>query len=281
MIRPWRVRRVTWCVAGLLVAAIGLGCQADIVYVGTFGSGLALYVMDEASGATRLLTAGPVDTAPAWSPDGTRIAFVRWVGDAPDIFVVGADGANLVRLTDNPGQDFAPTWSPDGSTIAFLSERDGALSAYLMDADGADQRSFVGLPGDVASLDWSPDGASIAFDRIVNYEHHVFILDVLSAKVRALIEPPGAEPCWSPDGEWIAFSGDAQIGIVRPDGTGLRWVTAQGGRNVHPTWSPDGTRIAYQSDDLERNTVCVVSLSTGTYFRVADLGTSPDWSPGL
>ncbi|MCI0479945.1 hypothetical protein L0Y59_05365, partial [Candidatus Uhrbacteria bacterium] len=254
-------------------------CCAEIVYVGAFGSGLALYIVDETSSTTRLITAGPVDTSPAWSPDGARIAFVRWVGDAPDIFVVNADGTGLSRLTDNPGQDCEPTWSPDGSSIAFLSVRDGAPAVYLMNADGTDQRPFVGLPGDIASLDWSPDGASIVFERIVDYRHSLFVLDVLTGEIRGVGDMVASKPCWSPDGEWIAFAGDAHIGIVRPDGTGSRWLTTQSGRNTHPAWSPDGTRIAYQSDDLGRDMICIIGLSTGTFVRVADVGTSPDWSP--
>ena len=193
--------------------------------------------------------------------------------------MVRADGSELIRLTDNPGQDFGPTWSPDGSSIVFLSVRDGVRGAYLMNADGSDQRPFVGLPGDVASLDWSPDGGRIVFDRIVNYEHRLFVLDILAGEVREVAGVIGSQPRFSPDGEWIAFSGEAQIGIVRADGTGLRWVTTQTGTNEHPSWSPDGTRVAYQTDDLGRDTICIVSLATGTYVRVADVGTSPDWSP--
>jgi TolB protein len=220
-----------------------------------------------------------VDTSPAWSPDGTRIAFVRWIGDAPDIFAVGADGSNLVRLTDNPGQDFEPTWSPDGTLIAFVSERDGISAAYIMDADGANQRPFPGLPDGVASLDWSPDGSRVVFDRIVDYHYRLFVLELLTGEVRELDQVAGSKPCWSPDGQWIAFAGDAQIGIVRPDGSGLRWLTTQTGHNAHPTWSPDGTRIAYQSDDLGRDMICIVGVATGTFVRAADVGTSPDWSP--
>ncbi len=259
-----------------LVAGV---CWGEIAYVGLFGSGLALYVVDETSSVTRLVTAGPVDTSPSWSPDGTRIAFVRWVSDAPDIFVVGADGADLIRLTDNPGQDFEPAWSPDGAMIAFLSERDGVSTAYLMDADGANPRPFPGLPDGVASLDWSPDGSRIVFDRIVDYQYRLFVLELLTDEVRELVQVSGSKPCWSPDGEWIAFAGDAQIGIVRADGSDLRWLTTQIGHNVHPTWSSDGTRIAYQSDDLGRDMICIVSVATGAFVRVADVGASPDWSP--
>lgn len=265
----------TACVVGALAAT----CAAEIVYVGAFGSGLALHVVDELAGASRLITAGPVDASPAWSPDGARIAFVRWVGESPDIFVVERDGSKLVRLTTNPGQDFEPTWSPDGSTLAFLTVRDGVPAVYLMNADGTEQRPFVGLPDGIASLDWSPDGGRLVFERIVDYEHRLFVLDILTGEIAAVGELVGTRPCWSPDGEWLAFAGDAHIGVVRPDGRDLRWVTTQSGRNAHPSWSPDGTRIAYQSDDLGPDTICVVSLATGTFLRVANVGTAPDWRP--
>jgi dipeptidyl aminopeptidase/acylaminoacyl peptidase len=127
-----------------LTAVLAAACAAEIAYVGVFGGGLAIYVVDEASLKARPLTSGPVDTAPAWSPDGTRIAFARWVGDAPDLFVIDADGTHLTRLTDTPGQDAEPVWKPDGTALAFLSEADGATAAYLGDPDGANLRRFPG-----------------------------------------------------------------------------------------------------------------------------------------
>ncbi len=265
----------------VLVLVVGLSAAsvAEIAYVGAFGSGLAIYVVDEDGLSPRLLTTGPVDTSPAWSPDGTRILFARWVGNAPDIFVIDADGTHLARLTDNPGQDFEPVWSPDGTTIAFLSERDGVTAAYLMDPDGANLRRFPGLPDGIASLDWSPDGQQVVFDQTVDYQYRLFIMDVASEAIRELPGVSGSKPSWSPDGKWIAFTGDPHVGLIHPDGTGLRWLTTQIGRNAHPTWSPDSTRVAYQSDDLGRDMICFISLTTGTFFRVADVGTSPDWSP--
>lgn len=119
----------------------------------------------------------------------------------------------------------------------------------------------------------------MVFDRVVDAQHQLFVLDILTGETRDVGGIVGSQPQWSPDGEWIAFSGDAHVGVVRADGTGLRWITTQTGRNAHPSWSPDGTRIVYQADDLGRDTICIVSLATGTFVRIADLGTSPDWSP--
>lgn len=281
MARQWaKSRRALWILCGLLVVvASGGACVGEIAYVGPFGTGLALFVVDEVTSVARVVTTGPVDTAPAWSPDGTRIAFARWIGDAPDIFVVNRDGTGLVRLTDNPGQDVEPAWSPDGGSMAFLTERDGKSLVYLMDADGGNQQPFVGMPEGIASLDWSPDGTKIVFDRLVDYVYRIFVLEIATGATRELVGAPGSKPCWSPDGKWIAFAGETQIGVVGQDGDGLRWLTAQAGRNAHPTWSPDGLRVAYQSDDLGRDMICVVGVATGTFLRVADVGTSPDWSP--
>jgi hypothetical protein len=109
-----------------LTAVLAAACPAEIAYVGVFGGGLAIYVVDEASLKARPLTSGPVDTAPAWSPDGTRIAFARWVGDAPDLFVIDADGTHLTRLTDTPGQDAEPVWKPDGTALASRASLTGS-----------------------------------------------------------------------------------------------------------------------------------------------------------
>ncbi len=280
VVRSRKARNLVWILLALTAAsAVATTCRAEIAYVGAFGSGLAIYVVDESALTTHLLTTGPIDTSPAWSPDGKRVAFARWVGDAPDIFIVDSDGTHLQRLTDNPGQDFAPVWSPDGSEIAFLREQDGVTAPYVMDPDGQNQRRFPGLPDNIASLDWSPDGRQVVFDRVVDYQYRLSIMAIATGEIRELEGVSGSEPAWSPDGSWIAFSGDLHVGLIHSDGTGLKWITTQGGRNVHPSWSPDSSRVAYQSDDLGRDTICVVSLATGTYFRIADIGTSPDWSP--
>ncbi|HEY9517707.1 MAG TPA: hypothetical protein VIQ98_00515 [Gemmatimonadales bacterium] len=76
------------------------------------------------------------DGHPAWSPDGSRIAFHTNRNGSFEIYVMNADGSNPVNLTNHAASDFNPAWSPDGSKIAFETNRDGNSEIYIMNADG-------------------------------------------------------------------------------------------------------------------------------------------------
>jgi TolB protein len=86
---------------------------------------------------------GRSDFAPAWSPDGTRIAFTRNEGfeegalGPGEIFVMNADGSNRLNLTNDPANDINPSWSRDGSRMAFASNRTGDFEVFAMEADGS------------------------------------------------------------------------------------------------------------------------------------------------
>ena len=82
-----------------------------------------------------LLTAMGFDSYPAWSPDGTKIAFVSERDGSPNIYVMDANGNNQKRLTNNGGY-YWPAWSPDGRRIAFLLGPGKKFDIFVMDADG-------------------------------------------------------------------------------------------------------------------------------------------------
>lgn len=102
-------------------------------------------------GDVQVLTTSDRDTAPAPSPDGQKIAFMSLQEGNWDIYIVNADGSNLLRLTEDPAQDGLPTWSPDGKVIAFTSQRGGAWGIWAMTPSGSGQRLLFEMEG-------SPDG---------------------------------------------------------------------------------------------------------------------------
>ena len=106
-------------------------------------------------------------TRPAWSPDGTRVAFVapgKQLND--DVFVIGVDGKGELNLTNSPDDELWPSWSPDGTRLAFtrvslgtdLSARPGV---FMIDADGSHQMTIADASVGVTTVVWSPDGTRI------------------------------------------------------------------------------------------------------------------------
>jgi Tol biopolymer transport system component len=87
----------------------------------------------DGSGIVRLTDNKADDSSPAWSPDGSRIAFN--IGD--EIFVINSDGSGMVRLIESKVWARDPAWSPDGSRIAFWSNRDGNPEIYVINSDGS------------------------------------------------------------------------------------------------------------------------------------------------
>jgi TolB protein len=121
-------------------------------------------VIDLASGTRRILISGGVNTYPAFSPDGRRIAFRRMLGETnSEVFVADSDGTGVRNLTNSPAFDGWPAWSPDGTRLVFASNRDGDYQVYVMDADGRHVQRVAQTTGRATAPKWSPDGRTLYF----------------------------------------------------------------------------------------------------------------------
>jgi TolB protein len=97
------------------------------------GDNCGVWVMQPGGFTPTRLTTDASDTAPAWSPDGTQVAFASARADNWDLFVIDIATGQETRLTQDPATDLAPVWSPDGRQIAFLSNREGAWAVYILE----------------------------------------------------------------------------------------------------------------------------------------------------
>jgi TolB protein len=121
------------------------------------------------------------DLHPAWSPDGTRIAFSSDRGANRDVYAVATDGGAATRLTDDPGPDSLPAWSPDGRAIAFTRGAVPTRTLWVMAADGSAERRMWPGTTDESGPVFAPDGTRLAFVASVPGPDGLPISHVLSA----------------------------------------------------------------------------------------------------
>ncbi|MDX1394920.1 MAG: hypothetical protein R3195_11025 [Gemmatimonadota bacterium] len=217
-----------------------------LAFVSTRDGEPYIYLMHADGTDLRRLARGE---APAWSPDGTRIAFHTYNGTLYEVRVVEADGSTE-RLVVAGGK--TPAWSHDGSRIAFIRD----ASVYVVDADGSGERLLVDIPA-VRALGphlanqtmlfrdptWSRDGTSLA----VSLNSRILVTDGDGSAPRFPEQDANAwHPAWSPDGSRIVVERGARIASFAPDGSALTIHSFEG---FQPEWSSDGTNIAYTSFD--------------------------------
>lgn len=231
---------------------------------------------------------------PVWSPDGTRIAFVKLGTDGNrEIRLMNADGSEQTTLCDEstcspaPGLDLA--WSPDGSRIVFTSLLDGAEEIYAMNIDGSGLiRLTEGPPPSERPVvngqpDWSPDGSAIAFMSDQEGDADIYTMNPDGSEVTKLTDETwdDYQPAWSPDSSRIAFASGfrGDIFVMNADGTNRSRLTYDG-LNSHPNWSPDGTRLIYQSQNPEGHFELLIMNLDQSDSNVLTTGTDPNWHVG-
>jgi TolB protein len=233
--------------------------------------------------------------APAWSADGTALAFAGARAGNWDVYQVARDGTGLKRLTDDPAFDGSPAWSPDGQSLAIVSSRDGRLAVYRLPVagGGAPQRLSTGS-GPALDPAWSPDGHWVAYAAWVNGGYRLEAVAPADGAQQIVAAPPdGADlraPAWSPDGRRLGYV-ERQYGVgqllaspwteaAAPAGAVTTTLATQ---VVGFAWYPGGGALAVTVADRSGRRVEIRSDEGGGSHAVGSLPAGPgqlSWSRG-
>ena len=215
-----------------------------VAYVTKVGNEYRLEVADaDGEGINVALRSNEPIISPAWSPDGTQVAYVSFENKKPVVYVQNLVTRQRTVVANFKGSNSAPSWSPDGKKIAIALARNGLTQVYTVNADGSNLQRLTNTDGIDTEPQFSADGQSIYFtsDR----------------------------------------SGGPQIYRMAASGGNAQRVTFNGSYNISPRISPDGKTLAYISRRDGRFQLYVLDLATNQELRLSDTAKdeSPSFSP--
>ena len=255
----------------LSARANGLAWSPDgtrIAFSGDRFGNMDIWTVTVPGGEVRRITDDPLyEGYPSWSPDGSRLLYVRmddrWVDH--DVIEVDPDGSNprtVVRDTGffdyRAGRAFASAQvSPDGQTVLFRSQRSGWLNFWVAPRDGsAEPRRIAASDHDQSDARWSPDGDWISYTENRDGVHSLRLVSADGTRHKALVDPDvGAalRPEWSPDGGLISYTFETP---VRPAELHVIDVASGESRLVHSEVQPGAAeklrmpdKVSYPSTD--------------------------------
>jgi Tol biopolymer transport system component len=209
-----------------------------------------------------------------------------------DIYIMNADGSNLIQLTNSPNADWYPQISPDRNQIVFVRNENSNFRPYIMNIDGSNLLHLNILSNaSVGFCGWSPDGSKLALHARENLDADIYIYDFSTELTTKIVENNAQDwiPRWSPDGSKIVFYSDMN-GIfktytINPDGSGLSLIFPNNNTEERNTiYSPDGTKFAMTGRNIYAQWGIFTANTNGTNFNEV-LNTPgvnehyPVWSP--
>lgn len=227
--------------------------------------------------------------SPAWSPDGSRVAYVSFEGGRPKVFVQTVGTGERRRVSERVGINGAPAWSPDGRKLALTLSFEGNPDIYVLELGSGNLRRITSSFGIDTSPAWTPDGDSLVFtsDRAGGPQIYRINANGRGQPERLTFEGNyNADPDVSPEGDLVAFvhrNPDRKYRVAVLDlETGVMRVLSRGRLDESPTFAPNGRMILYATEYKGRGVLGAVSADGRVAVRLSEAKGNirePAWGP--
>jgi TolB protein len=184
-----------------------------------------------------------INGAPAFSPDGGRLAITLSKDGSPDVYVLNLANRGLTRLTNGMSIDTEPSWSPDGNNIVFTSDQGGKPQLYVVSSSGG-KANRITFHGDYnARGRFSADGRSLAMVTGSGGDYRIAVMDMASKTVNVLTSGRLDEsPSFSPNGTMVLYAanrgGKSTLSMASTDGAMQQKLAFESGEVREPAWAP-------------------------------------------
>lgn len=259
-----------------------------IAYVTKVGREYHLEVADsDGEGVQLALRSNEPIISPAWSPDGTKVAYVSFENKKPVVYVQNLITRQRSVAANYKGSNSAPAWSPDGSRLAVALSRSGLTQIYIVNTDGTGLHRISNSSGIDTEPHFSADGQTIYFTSDRSGGPQIYRMSVNGDNVKRVTfgSNYNISPRISPNGKTLAYisrrDGKFQL-FVQDLSTGQEQRLSDTVKDESPSFSPNSHYIMYATESGGRGSLAVVSVDGSVKQRLTTQAgdiREPTWGP--